>query len=189
MAQASSGNGSTSAHPRRRRRWARGVSVVLALGAVLGVGAAAYSRGLDDDGAATPAANVGPLLAAPADMATPATPEVAPPAAKPARPAEAASREPAKVKIGALRMTYDASGLPRTSLPITVTNNGPITRSFDVTVVAKSPSGTKITTDTGTAANLRPGQSAQLQILELVNDKLVDQLRTATFEVGDVFAY
>lgn len=187
MPQAPTGKGSTSAPPRRRRRWARGVSVVLALGAVLGVGAAAYSRGLDDDRATTPAANVGAL---PADTAAPAKREVAPPASKPGNSKAApATREPAKVKIGALRMSYDGSGLARTSLPITVTNTGQVTRSFDVTVVAKNANGGKITTDTGTAANLRPGQSAQLQILEIVNDKLVDQLRGATFEVGDVFAY
>lgn len=190
MPQAPTANGSLSAPPRRRRRWARGVPVVLALGAVLGVGAAAYSRGLDGDHAATPAANVGPLPSAPAGTVAPAKPEVAPPASKPGRPNTApAAREPVKVKIGALRLSYDGSGLPRTSLPITVTNNSAVTRSFDVTVVAKSASGAKLTTDTGTAANLRPGQSARLQILEIVNDKLVDQLKTATFEVGDVFAY
>lgn len=191
MPPAPPGYRSTSQPPRRRRRWARGVSVVLAVGAVLGVGAGAYSRGLDDDPPPAPLAASRDL---PAAVAAPVAPDAAAPAAGPGSspnrsdPAPA-YREPAKVKIGELRLAYDDTGLARTSLPITVTNNTSVTRSFDVTVVAKDPEGTKITTDTGTAANLRPGQSAQVQVLEIVNDKLVDQLREATFEVGDVFAY
>ncbi|MGQ0843675.1 MAG: hypothetical protein ACT4QF_06030 [Sporichthyaceae bacterium] len=167
------------------------MSVVLAVGAVLGVGAAAYSRGLDNDHQATQAANAAELPAAPSGSTAPAAPVVAAPSASASSAADnaAASREPAKVKIGSLRMAYDDTGLPRTTVPVTVTNTSTVTRSFDVTVVAKDAEGTKITSDTGTAANLRPGQSAQLQVLEIVNDKLVEELKDATFEVGEIFAY
>ncbi len=180
-----------SAPPRRRRRWARGISVVLAVGAVLGVGAAAYSRGVNNDRATTPTANTRALPSAPqTEAVAPATAvPAAPERSESSRSDAVASKGPAKVKIGELRMAYDDTGLTSTSLPITVTNTGSVTRSFDVTVVAKSKEGTKLTHDTGTAANLRPGQSAQVQVLEIINPKLVDELQQATFEVGDIFAY
>lgn len=162
--------------------------MVLAVGAVLGVGAAAYSRGVHNDGPTTPLAGARELPTSPDAVTAPLAQESA---AQPAtsRSDAAKSKEPAKVKIGQLRLAYDDMGLTRTSLPITVTNNGTATRSFDVKVVAKSREGNKITSDTGTAANLRPGQSAQVQVLELVNDSLIDQLREATFEVSEIFAY
>jgi hypothetical protein len=167
---------------------ARGVSIVLAVGAVLGVGAAAYSRGVNNDAPTTPLAGSRDLPTTPGAVAAPLGQTSAPKAA-PARSDAARAKEPAKVKIGALRLAYDDMGLTRTSLPITVTNNTNQTRSFDVKVVAKSPEGNKITSDTATAANLRPGQSAQVQVLEIVNQKLIDELKQATFEVAEIFAY
>lgn len=190
MAQAPAGYGSVSEPPRKRHRVVRGVSVVLAVGAVLGVGAAAYSRGVNNDDSTANLAGSRDLPA----VSDPVTEPLDRPASENAAPAPtrsdaATTKEPAKVKIGELRLRYDDTGLASTSLPITVTNNGSATRSFDVKVVAKSREGNKITSDTGTAANLRPGQSAQVQVLELVNPKLVDQLRDATFEVSEIFAY
>jgi hypothetical protein len=43
--------------------------------------------------------------------------------------------------------------------------------------------------DTGTAANLRPGQTANLRVLEIVNDKLVAALLDPHFQVESVFTY
>ncbi len=70
------------------------------------------------------------------------------------------------VKIGDIRTFIDPSGLPATTLPLQVVNTGSLTRSFDITIVAISNKGEVITTDVGTAANLRPGQSAEVQVLE-----------------------
>jgi hypothetical protein len=160
---------------------------LLALGAVLGVGAAAYSRGVTGSGSAHPSGPV-PVAANPAAPVTQAAP------AGSANPGAAAlPRTPdnhtLKVEIGQLSTTTDYSGVTQTSLPVTVTNTGPLTHSFDVTIVGLDKTGQKITADTGTAANLRPGQSAQLRVLEIVNDTLVRELATASFQVQSVFTY
>ncbi len=151
--------------------------MLLAVGAVLGVGAAAYSRGVTSGGSAHTAAQSRPAAANPA-AATPPAPAPQPTDAK-----------ALQVTIGKLLLTTDYSGVTQTSLPVTVTNTGPLTHSFDITIVALDKNGNRITADTGTAANLRPGQSAQLRVLELVNDALVRALTTATFQVQGIFTY
>jgi hypothetical protein len=174
--------------------------VVFAVPAVLGVGAAAYSRGLTNVNHTRPAAVAEPLdPARPGAGATGAVTSVDPSKHDEARPAVAVSRAPdastekspaaVSVSIGKLTITKDNTGVPQTSLPIAVTNTGPLTHSFDVTIVALDSTGRRITTDTGTAANLRPGQTAQLRVLEIVNDALVHALTTATFQVQGTFAY
>jgi len=175
--------------------------VVFAVPAVLGVGAAAYSRGLTNVNHTRPAAVAEPLDLSRPDGAgsTGAVTSVDPSKHDEARPAVAVSRAPdastekspaaVSVSIGKLTITKDNTGVPQTSLPIAVTNTGPLTHSFDVTIVALDNTGRRITTDTGTAANLRPGQTAQLRVLEIVNDALVHALTTATFQVQGTFAY
>ena len=93
------------------------------------------------------------------------------------------------VQIGSLRVYTDPSGLRATTLPLQVVNTGALTRSVDITVVAISSKGEVITTDVGTATNLRPGQSAEIPVLELVGDQLADQLTGATFRVEGAYAY
>jgi hypothetical protein len=186
---------------RRRRRLGIVLPVVFAVPAVLGVGAAAYSRGLTNVNHTRPAAVAEPLDPARSDGAGApgiVTP-VDPPKRDEVRPAATASRAPGaitdrtpapvSVSIGKLTITKDNTGVPQTSLPIAVTNTGSLTHSFDVTIVALDDTGRRITTDTGTAANLRPGQTAQLRVLEIVNDALVHALTTATFQVQGTFAY
>lgn len=179
--------------PKRRKRLGVVLPVVLAVPAVLGVGAAAYSRGVTNDNPAKPAAaahpiEVIPVGSTPADV-TPAG-AAAPAAPAAAHPSDAGNGKfPVSVTIGKLTMANDYTGVPQTSLPVTVTNTGPLTHSFDVTIVALDKNGQRITSDTGTAANLRPGQTAQLRVLEIVNDALVKALTTATFQVQSTFAY
>jgi hypothetical protein len=144
---------------------------------VLGVGAAAYSRGVTSGGSAHATGQSHPAAAIPVAQA---------PAAPSPQPADAKALQ---VTIGKLLLTTDYSGVTQTSLPVTVTNTGPLTHSFDVTIVALDKNGNRITADTGTAANLRPGQSAQLRVLEIVNDALVRALNTATFQVQGIFTY
>ena len=93
------------------------------------------------------------------------------------------------VQIGDLRTYTDPSGLRATTLPLQVVNTGSLMRSVDITIVAISSKGEVITSDVGTAANLRPGQSAEVQVLEIVNDELADQLRDATFRIEQAYTY
>jgi hypothetical protein len=155
--------------------------VLLAVGAIFGVGAAAYSRGAEDDTAARPAGVSNPL-------GQPSTPNTSGNSTDHSTDA-AIGQAPAKISIGKLLMSKDATGLQQTSLPVTVTNTGPLTHSFDITIAAYTKDGQRITMDTGTAANLRPGQTANLRVLEIVNDKLVAALQDAHFLVESVFTY
>jgi hypothetical protein len=165
--------------PRRRRRFGLVLPFLLAVGAVLGVGAAAYSRGVTGGGSGHPNAASHAAKAVPAGQAPTAPAPAAPPV----------DLKSLDVKIGKLMLTTDNTGVTQTSLPVSVTNTGGLTHSFDITIVAVDPNGNRITTDTGTAANLRPGQTAQLRVLEIVNDALVRALTTATFQVQSVFTY
>jgi hypothetical protein len=164
--------------PRRRRRLAILLPVLLAVGAIFGVGAAAYSRGAEDDTTARPAGVTHPL----AHHSTASTSEDA-------AGQSGTGQAPIKIVIGKLLLSKDATGLQQTSLPVTVTNTGPLTHSFDITIAAYTKDGQRITMDTGTAANLRPGQTANLRVLQIVNDKLVAALKDARFQVEGVFTY
>jgi hypothetical protein len=93
------------------------------------------------------------------------------------------------VQIGDLRVYTDPSGLRATTLPLQVVNTGALTKSVDITIVAISSKGEVITSDVGTAANLRPGQSAEVPVLEIVNDALADQLKDATFRIEQAYTY
>ena len=167
--------------PRRRRRLTILLPVLLALGAMFGVGAAAYSRGAEDDTAARPAGVSNPL----GQQTTANSAHNDASASSDAGIGQA----PVKISIAHLLMSKDATGLQQTSLPVTVTNTGPLTHSFDITIAAYTKDGQRITMDTGTAANLRPGQTANLRVLEIVNDKLVAALKDAHFQVESVFTY
>jgi len=170
--------------PRRRPRLAILLPVLLAVGAIFGVGAAAYSRGAEDDTAARPAGVSHPL-----GQQSKANQAQSDNSATDHSSDAAIGQAPIKITIGKLLMSKDATGLAQTSLPVTVTNTGPLTHSFDITIAAYTKDGQRITMDTGTAANLRPGQTANLRVLEIVNDKLVTALKDAHFQVESVFTY
>lgn len=173
---------------RRATRMTVGVTLILAVGTGIAVGAAAYTRNVASDSAAV------------APTATQAAPEEEVRDTDVARD-DAEARDLAEmgqsrevipglaVEIGDIRVSTDPSGLRATTLPLEVVNTGDLTRSFDITIVAISDKGEVITTDVGTAANLRPGQSAQVQVLEIVGDELAEELAEASFRIDEAYAY
>lgn len=179
--------------PRRRSRVRRatrmtvGVTLLLAVATGVTVGAAAYSRNAAADNAA-----IAPIAAESSTDGVRNT-DVARSNQEARDLAEMGqSREVIPglaVKIGDIRVFTDPSGLPATTLPIQVLNTGDLTRSFDITVVAISEKGEVITTDIGTAQNLRPGQTAEIQVLELVGDDLAGVLSGATFRIEEAYPY
>lgn len=179
-----------------------GVSLLIAGATGVTVGAAAYSRNAAANSAAiVPAAAFSGSLS---DQASSAQGDLVrsdeedrgraegPVAAAKAAAADAGATEVIPglaVKVGELRLDTDPSGVKATSLPLNVTNTGVVTRSFDITVVAVGDEGKVITSDVGTATDLRPGQSAEVQVLEIVDNTFADELAGATFRVEDAFAY
>jgi hypothetical protein len=194
----------------RRRTVAIALPVILGAAAAVSVGAAAYSRDGSHDSAPGKAAAaaaapaliakadalasdegirgraLGPEAVAAAGTATAKTPVLD---ASSLKPAAADAYRALRVDVGAMNVGHDPSGVSQTSLPLHITNIGPVARSFDITITARDGAGATITKDTGTAANLQPGQSAEVRVLDIVNDAMVDRLRAATFAVTDVFAY
>lgn len=202
--------------PRRTMRMTVGISLLIAGGTGVTVGAAAYSRSAETNTAAivpatanaTAGSTGGRLLrseladeANRAGVVSRSAPTDAPTDAPAAAPtsSSAAGNESSNgsrtvlpgltVEIGELRVATDRSGVKATSLPLNVTNTGSMTKSFDITVHALDAEGALITSDVGTATNLRPGQSAAVQVLEIAGNELAEQLDSATFEVADAFAY
>jgi hypothetical protein len=171
---------------RRATRITVGVTLLLAIATGVTVGAAAYSRNAAADNAAiAPASVESPTDVRDTDVAH--SEQEARDLVK-----QGQSREVIPglaVKIGDIRTFIDPSGLPATTLPLQVVNTGSLTRSFDITIVAISDKGEVITTDVGTAANLRPGQSAEVQVLEIVDNALAEQLSGATFRIEGAYAY
>lgn len=171
---------------RRATRMTVGVTLLLAVATGVTVGAAAYSRNAASDSAAIASTSgQSPTEVRDTDVAR----------------SEREARDLAEmgqsrevipglaVKIGDIRVFTDPSGLPATTLPLQVLNTGDLTRSFDITVVAISDKGEVITTDVGTAANLRPGQAAEVQVLELVGQDLVGELSGASFRIEEAYPY
>jgi hypothetical protein len=173
---------------RRATRMTVGV-VVLLLGATgIGVGAAAYSM----NSAANNAASISPAAAEASTDSVRNTDVAASDQEARDLVKQGQSREVVpgvSVQIGALRTYTDPSGLRATTLPLQVVNTSGLTRSVDITIVAISSKGEVITSDVGTAANLRPGQSAEVQVLEIVNNALADQLQGATFRIEQAYTY
>lgn len=188
------GSNPTPAHgpqPRRSRarrvtRMTVGVTLILAVATGVAVGAAAYSRNLAADDAAAPtAAQTAPEEVRDTDVAR--TDSEARDLAEMGQSREVIPG--LAVEIGDIRVSTDPSGLWATTLPLEVVNTGDLTRSFDITIVAISDTGEVITTDVGTAANLRPGQSAQVQVLEIVGNELAEELAEASFRIDEAYAY
>lgn len=170
---------------RRATRMTVGVTLLLAVATGVTVGAAAYSKNSAAENSAIAATATQSDSARDTDVASDA---------REARDlAEMGqSREVIPglaVQIGDLRVSTDPTGLPATTLPLQVVNTGLLTKTFDITVVAIASNGEVITTDIGTAANLRPGQSAEVQVLEIVGNALAEELATATFRVEEAYAY
>lgn len=171
---------------RRAARMTVGVTLLLAVATGVTVGAAAYSKN-----SATNSAAVSPTSAQSAadvrDTDVASTNQEARDLAEMGQSREVIPG--VSVKIGELRTYTDPSGLRATTLPLSVINTGALTRSVDITIVAISDKGEVITTDIGTAANLRPGQLAEVQVLELVDNAMAEQLAGATFRIEEAYAY
>lgn len=206
-------------HARRSRRRTRAVlPVVLAGTAVVTVGAAAYSRNvLSHESAASNAAVARDIEASDESLAVRRelrrTDEVERGRSRDAWLMRAAGTSPAtvgpsaapvsgsllkdpagnypgvQIEVGRVSVTRDTTGIAKISLPLRVTNIGYAPRSFDIRVTARDPLGAKITDDTGTVLDLRPGQSAEVHVLDIVNDAISAELQQASFDVTDVFAY
>ena len=170
---------------RRATRMTVGVTLLLAVATGVAVGAAAYTRNASTEGAAISAAQ-----SAPAEVRDTDVPKSDQEARDLAEMGQSREVIPGlAVEIGDIRVSTDPSGLRATTLPLQVVNTSDLTRSFDITVVAISDKGEVITTDIGTAANLRPGQSAEVQVLEIVGDHLAEELAEATFRIEEAYAY
>ncbi len=170
---------------RRATRMTVGVTLLLAVATGVTVGAAAYSRNAAADNAAIASTAASTQDVRDTDVAR--TEREARDLAEMGQSREVIPG--LAVKIGDIRVFTDSSGLPATTLPLQVLNTGDLTRSFDITVVAISDKGEVITTDVGTAANLRPGQAAEVQVLELVGSALADELSGATFRIEEAYPY
>jgi hypothetical protein len=172
---------------RRATRLTVGVTVLLTGATGIAVGAAAYSMNSAANNAAIAPAAVEAAAGDIRDTDVAANNQEARDLVK-----QGQSREVVpgvSVQIGELRVYTDPSGLRATTLPLQVVNTGALTKSVDITIVAISSKGEVITSDVGTAANLRPGQSAEVQVLEIVNDALADQLQGATFRIEQAYTY
>jgi hypothetical protein len=181
--------------PVRNRRRARAVLVLFAAAAaMICVGAAATSRDvLARADKATLAATGAEAEAAEA----PERPEARKPGAKPMAPdgtgtlvRDADGSFPGvRIEFGQLKSARDILGIAQVSLPVRVTNLAPAVRSYDIRVLARDGDGGTITEDTGTAMELRPGQAAEIRVLDIVNDAIAARLEHGSFEVAEVFAY
>lgn len=184
--------------------------VILAGAAAVSVGAAAYTRDGSHDSAAAKAPAVESVpakvvqhdampdeglrgraadQAAAAPSGTSTVPAKITLDSSSLSPAAAKAFRLIKLDAGALAIGQDPMGVSQTSLPLHVTNTGGQVKSFDITVVARAADGATITKDIGTAAHLQPGQSAEVRVLDIVNDTMTESLKSATFAVTDVFAY
>lgn len=172
---------------RRATRMTVGVTLLLAVATGVAVGAAAYTRNASTDGTAVAAAAAQSAREEVRDTDVAKSDQEARDLAEMGQSREVIPG--LAVQIGDIRVSTDPSGLRATTLPLQVVNTSDLTRSFDITVVAISDKGEVITTDIGTAANLRPGQSAEVQVLEIVGDHLAEELAEATFRIEEAYAY
>jgi hypothetical protein len=172
---------------RRATRMTVGVTLLLAVATGVAVGAAAYTRNASTDSAAVAAAAAQSARDEVRDTDVAKSEQEARDLAEMGQSREVIPG--LAVEIGDIRVSTDPSGLRATTLPLQVVNTSDLTRSFDITIVAISDKGEVITTDIGTAANLRPGQSAEVQVLEIVGDHLAEELSEATFRVEEAYAY
>ncbi len=93
------------------------------------------------------------------------------------------------VEIGEFKATADEFEIVTTELPVTFTNKGSDTASFDITVEAISADGKRIGTDVGMVTDLRAGQSEEVKVFQFVEEDDLEAMETATFEVVEASTY
>jgi hypothetical protein len=92
------------------------------------------------------------------------------------------------VNFGAPHTALESTGKQMVSVPVTVTNINGRPGTYDLTFQALDSKGHLITTDSAYVPNLGGGQSARLQVFNIVNDTLVAQLMKAQFRVVEAVA-
>lgn len=129
-------------------------------------------------------------VAAPAPSVAPSVSPDGPPAAAPGNGQSGrVAGTDLDVVFGVQHVELEDSGLRTMNLPVTVTNRSDRSASFDIDFEARDAAGKSITTDTAYVPNLAAGQSAQLRVFNLVNDRLLEELGMAGFVVTGAVAY
>jgi hypothetical protein len=95
----------------------------------------------------------------------------------------------AKVDIGKTYTELDPSGVPQTSLAMTITNTSGKTLSYDLEIAAIDAKGKVITTDTAFVPTLENGQVANVRVFNLLGADMASKLATATFKVTKASSY
>lgn len=93
------------------------------------------------------------------------------------------------VSIGEFTAKEDEYGFVETSLVVTVTNQTEANISGEVIVAAQAADGSRIGEDHAFIDTLSPGQSAQIEIFQFVEEGKVEALKSATFEVVEASVY
>lgn len=89
--------------------------------------------------------------------------------------------EQLRVQVGEVAVGLDPSGLTASSLPVTVTNISGRTLTYDVEFEARTKVGKRITTDSAHIPLLAAGQSATVQVFNIVNNQLAPKFEDALF--------
>ncbi|MGQ0842493.1 MAG: hypothetical protein ACT4QF_00010 [Sporichthyaceae bacterium] len=124
-------------------------------------------------------------------VAGPQTPTLAPtvgPDGKPSAAVVGVVGRDIDVVFGATHVELEEFGLRRMNVPVTITNRTDRRLNLDLDFAARS-SGKTVTTDSAYVADLAPGQSAQIRIFNIVNDRLLDELAKAEFVTTGAVAY
>ena len=93
------------------------------------------------------------------------------------------------VNIGTYSSITDEFGFTSTELPVTITNKGSESKSFNIQIEAINPDGSRIDTDYISADNLGANQSQNFKIFEYVEDDKVDAMKNATFKIVESSMY
>jgi hypothetical protein len=95
----------------------------------------------------------------------------------------------ATVELGKVFTELDSSGVPQTSLAMTVKNIGGRSLTFDIEVVAIDAKGKVITRDSAFIPALENGTTASVRVFNVLGPDLAAKLATATFQVVKASSY
>ncbi len=97
--------------------------------------------------------------------------------------------EDVKVEIGTFQCSTDQYGLTDTKLELKVTNITDERQSYNFTIEALDPNGSRIDTDTVFANDVAPDQTVTCQAFTLVTSDTATALQNATFTIIEASAY
>jgi hypothetical protein len=181
----------------------RGIGLPACALAVL-LGLVAWRRARRDDQPLSVQSWAGPVLAAMAAAAligspaafgsvsdghtTPALPATVPaagPAVQPGTTTAAVLSRDITVSFGAPHTLLDDTGQVMSTVPVSIANISGHSASFNVVFEARDAKGKLVTTDSAFVPDLAAGQTAQIRVFNLVNDKLVPNLLNAHYSVSE----